>query len=227
MNNLKSTGFGLALIPFVAAGAIYKWIDQDGQTHYSDKPQSEITTETIEISPSPPWTTPELPREQPGASKPSEPSSRHQRAPAARSLPLGALGGLPKNLSSQFLETVSTGVAFNFENRTATYSISLKAKPSLPFGAYLELHFENPGEPDRHLIVGENWRGGPDDIFVISPEFRGIRCWNYEVTVYIYPDESKSHRLGVHRQTIQSRVNLDRVESLGDLLDAMRYGRCP
>lgn len=149
-----------------------------------------------------------------------------RNAVVRRSLPLSALGPLPPNESSEYIESRS-GILFNIQNLVGQFHITLKAKPKLPSGAYLVAHFENPANPDNPIVVGKVRQGSEEEVLILSPELKGIKCWNYEIVVYVYQDSSKSKLLGTHHQGIQSRVNLDKVKTAEDLLDAASSGNCP
>ena len=197
--------------------AIYKWVDEDGNIHYGESPPPE--REAQEIKPEAGPSMVEIERAQ----------ERLKRLQAAsRSLTLKALGPLPENVSSRYLATKSTGITtVNWKKRIAQYTIMLSAKPDLPFGAYLEAHFDNPADPGTPLVVRKLRQGGQQEIFIMSPEFKGLKCWNYGAVIYVYRGSNKSQLLGVHQQTIQSRINLENVKSLKDVLEAGKHGNCP
>jgi hypothetical protein len=144
-----------------------------------------------------------------------------------QSLTLSQLGPLPDNTVSDYLETVSTSFLVSFKKRSAQFTISLKARKSLPGGAYLEVHFPDPSDPGKKNIKSKVLATDNREAIFKSPAHRNIKCWNYEILVYVYRGNSKTKLLGVHRQVIQSRVNYARVKNATDLLSAMRTSRCP
>ena len=154
-----------------------------------------------------------------------EPPAEH------RSLPLSALGPLPSNASSEYVETLNTGVLVSWPELAQRFNIMLKPKASLPAGAYLEARFENPLDPNDPMVVGEVWQGTKQQILILSPELKGLKCWNYQVMVDIYSDESKEKLLGTHRQLIQSAANLDKVRGKAktseELVEMLSRGSCP
>jgi hypothetical protein len=145
----------------------------------------------------------------------------------AKSLPLSQLGPLPDNTVSKYLETLSTSVFGNPKQRSAGFSISLRARKGLPAGAYLEVHFPDPSDLDKKNIESKVLAAGETEAFFTSPENRDIKCWNYEVLVYIYRGDSKTKLLGTHRQVIQSRINYARIKDVRDYVRAARTGLCP
>jgi hypothetical protein len=98
----------------------------------------------------------------------------------------------------------------------------------MPAGAYLEARFPDPGYPDNHSIVGEPAPAEGDEITLLSPDSGDFKCWNYEVVVDVYRDDSKSTLLDSHKQTIQSRIDLSRVSSNDGVFDSLLTGsNCP
>jgi len=199
---------------------IYQWTDEHGKTHYSDeKPDSQeadkVDIEPTNVTPSTPYTE-------------KEPTSSDLKSQRPRSLPLDELGPLPESTSSQYVETLSSGVIVSgYTKGIARFSIGLEAKHGLPSGAYLEAHFENPLNPLNPLIVGDVRRGTQDVVIIGSPKIQGITCWNYQVEVFVYRGPSKTKLLEIHRQTIQSRINFNKIKSIDDFLNAASQSNCP
>jgi hypothetical protein len=151
----------------------------------------------------------------------------HERVMQSPSMTLSQLGPLPDNTVSEYIETVSTGISVKPEKLSAQFTIRLKARRGLPAGAYLEVHFPDPADINKKDIESKVLASGETQAFIISPAHRDIKCWNYEILVYVYRGASKTKLLGTHRQVIQSRVNYARVKDDMDLVSAMRNGRCP
>jgi hypothetical protein len=175
---------------------LYKWTDEEGNIHYSDMPpgQKKVQEIDIQISPSQPKSQSTI--EQLEESKTQQP---YRRSFEGSSAVLKDLGPLPENISSKYLITKSTGITIvNWKKGIAQYSIMLRAKPDLPYDAYLEAHFDNPKDSSTPLVVGKLRKGGQKEIFIMSPEFQGLKCWNYEAVIYVYRDKTKSQLLGVH-----------------------------
>jgi len=113
------------------------------------------------------------------------------------------------------------------EKLTAQYHIWLKPRNRVAKSAYLEVEFENPLDPKHPIRVGKALRGARE-AHLESPPMKGISCRNYLVTVRLFTNRSKARGnarpLGVHRQAVQSRVDLERVNSASEpfteLLDA-------
>ena len=154
-----------------------------------------------------------------------------------RSLTLQELGPLPPNASSEYLETVSSEwfAAMSsewfpaVEQSTAWYEIKLRARKTIAPGAVLLVQFENPENPDSPFQYETTWPEGERELLVSSPKIKTIKCWNYRVTVHVYRDGTKSEKLGTHQQTVQSNMNVARVDSLATLFQAKQSGRglCP
>jgi hypothetical protein len=143
-----------------------------------------------------------------------------------RSLTRRGLGPLPANESSAYAETYSSGIAFSFREHRAQFVVMLSAKASLPPDAYLEAYFPDPEDINNLVAVGKARRGA-DKLLITSPEFGSIKCWNYQVVVNIYSDASKAKPLGIHHQSIQSRVDFDRAKTAESPLQAVSSGNCP
>ncbi|RMH17565.1 MAG: DUF4124 domain-containing protein [Gammaproteobacteria bacterium] len=143
------------------------------------------------------------------------------------SLSFRELGPFPPNTSSKYLETIGSGYLIKADRMAFSFSISLKARRGLPYGAYLEARFDNPDEPDKPFVVGISRRGAQRKMTIMSPEFRNLRCRNYQVLISVYRGKSKSDLLGKHRQMIQSRINVDRIKKAEDYLIAgIKGGNC-
>ena len=152
---------------------------------------------------------------------------RDKKMVEPKSLTLSQLGPLPDNTVSEYLETVDASFLASFKSSKAQFTISLKARRGLPGGAYLEVHFPNPDDLEQKNIKSKVLAAGIREAIFKSPATGNIKCWNYEILVYVYQGESKTKLLGTHRQVIQSRVNYARVKNAKDMLSALRTGRCP
>jgi hypothetical protein len=217
---LRWVSFLVAVLSAAAgSAAIYKWIDDNGGVHYSEKPPRGEPTSEISIQPIPQYVEP-IPTPKSHVRARTEPKGRPSRS-------LQQLGPLPENKVSKYLETVSTGFATDAKRQEAQYSLMLKARSGLPFGAVLIVHFENPNDQENPFVKTVRRQGGDDELFVMSTRFKGLKCANYLVEIFIYRTSAKGRLLGTHRQFVQSRVNLDKVRSLMDLLNASRKGNCP
>ncbi len=211
--------FVFLLIPLstaVALAAVYKWTDDAGNTHYSERP------------PGGPAGHRELSIRSGSDVKQQERTSVLALPSKVRSLPLSKLGPLPDNSVSKYLYTKASGLAItDIENKLAMFSVTLGATPLLPHRAYLVVNFENPENANAPLIVEIERQFRQDEFLIESPALKSPKCWNYMVSVKIYRDKSKQVLVGEHRQYIQSRMNLDKTDTYEDVLDAARTGRCP
>jgi hypothetical protein len=138
------------------------------------------------------------------------------------------LDQLPENSSSDYINTGSTGIVFHIRELTGQFSIMLKSKPQLPLGAYLEAHFPDPANPTNSVVVGKVRRGAASELLILSPNLKGFKCGNYQVVVYVYRGKSKSVLLDTHEQSIQSKINLEKVKNPLDLVKAIAIdkGNC-
>lgn len=207
---------------------ICKWVDEHGVTHYAEDCPEDAEAERIEIEPPPS-------EAQVSAAKDRFEEMRKGRFVQGvtstsqgkyRSQALAKLGPLPENETSEFLITKSTGITFNAQRRDGQFSLTLEPR-GLPSGAVLEIQFPDPTDPARKVAVKEILQDDDTKMLVMSPSLTGFKCWNYEVEVFIYSDDTKSELLATHNQTIQSRVDLRSVKNNMDLISAMQESNCP
>jgi hypothetical protein len=144
-----------------------------------------------------------------------------------RSKSAPSLGPVPNNAVSQYLETLATGFSIDTAERTARYGIFLKVRQKLPRGATFDVCFANPTAPESPFMLTKQWDGRSKTIFLISPEFHGLRCGNHRITISIYDTADKRQLLGTHNQLVQSRIDLTRVRTIEDLGDTLEHGNCP
>ena len=213
-----------------------KWVDENGTVHYAETCPEYTDSTKIEIQ--------ALPSQEQvveadkryeefkkiiskhDSSKASEPSIHEHKG---RSLPLEELGSLPENTTSTYLITKGAYISLDFEkNDKGQFYLNLKARDNLPGGAYLEAHFPKPANADQKQIVGKKLRREGSEILMHSPKSSGFKCWNYEVEVFVYRDDSKDDLLDVHRQIIQSKFDQSLVKDVFDFSSRMsKGGICP
>ena len=212
-------GTCLFLVIFISFGGVYKWTDEEGNIHYGDTPPKQKKINEVDIKPAPPRPKLRL-----------TPLVQKKQHFEGQSLSFKELGPLPSNASSQYLTTQSSGVSIvNYKVGIAQFSISLKTGIGLPARAYFEAHFENPDNPGTPLIAGVSKEAGNPKIFIMSPGFKNLKCWNYQTVIYIYTDSTKNKLLGTHKQAIQSKINIAKVKplTLMNILLTMSTGNCP
>ena len=203
-----------------------KWVDENGATHYAETcPENIDSTEIVIQAPPPQEQVEEVVRSSEQLLEKRK--ARNEKRVAAPSLSLDQLGPLPDSESSEYLTTTGTGILMNTQELVGQISISLKAKPRLPRGAYLEAYFPNPVSPSNPAVIGEVFEIVASEVVILSPESKGFKCWNYEVVVFVYRDTSKGELLGIHHQTVQARVDMNKVRNVDELLMAMAHGNCP
>ncbi|MDH3903893.1 MAG: DUF4124 domain-containing protein [Xanthomonadales bacterium] len=214
----------------VANGEMCKWVDENGTIHYAEKCPEAVDSVKVEIQPPPSQA------QMAEAERRSTESRRilsDRKSPATndgrvRSLTLEELGPLPKNTTSTYLITKATGVNFDKDDK-GQFNLSLKARNSLPPGAYLETHFPIPGSEAQKQIVEKKSVHKGDEFLLLSEKNSAFKCWNYLVEVFVYADDSKKELLDVHQQTIQCRFDHDLFK--GDIIDFAKGmssgGICP
>ena len=214
-----------------APAEIYKWFDSEGKVHFSDRPPATEKAEKLGIStkyPKTPGTTPSdfghppsaLPAETLTTPKKTGGNSKNLSSSSS----LKELGPLPKNSVSKYLKTTNTWVSYNWKKHRVKFHLTLKARNGLPFGAYLEAHFDNPQNPGSPIVVGKVRLGGQQEITLSTPEVEHVVCHNYSVLVLVYDNKDKHKLLGKHHQVIQSRINIDEINSARELIEGLRKG---
>jgi hypothetical protein len=228
----------LALIGFVAviaatdatSGDLCKWIDEHGTVHYAESCPDDVNSITVEVQPPPSQAqVAEAERRSADSQKllSERKSSKHSSSEMEDSLPLEELGPLPENTVSTYLKTTGTGVNLNTEGQ-GQFTLFLEARNGMPNGAYLEAHFPVPGSAGQKQVVEKKSVSVGDVVVLLSDESSNFKCWNYQVEVFVYADESKTELLDVHQQTIQSKFDNDLLE--GDIIEfavGMSSSSCP
>lgn len=218
----------LLFLAMATLGAsIYKWVDEQGKTVYSDKPPHGKAAQPVNIAPQPPKEVLEQAQQELEKQRQRLRADREQESSKLRGTSEHStqLGPLPPNATSEYLATKGTGISYDFNSGrlVAKYWISVQARSDIPVGAYLEFRFENPADQGNPFIVSRTvrvTRNIKDDVLSAwSPEVEGLKCRNYEVLVEVYESEKKARLLGSHRQLIQSRVDTARIHSKEQIFD--------
>jgi hypothetical protein len=203
-----------------------KWVDENGVVHYADTCPENVDSAKVETA-APPSQSQVKEADKRFEQLQEKRKARKESTSAQPSLSLTQLGPLPENESSKYLTTTGTGILMDFQELVGQFTIHLKAKRSLSPGAYLEAHFPNPASSSNPAVVGKLLEKDAAEIFILAPKSKGFKCWNYEVEVFVYRDSAKSLLLDTHHQSIQSRVDLDKVRNGEELLKATLQGNCP
>ena len=202
----------------LADGEVYRWVDKDGNVHYSDKAPVDCVPERIETDPAP--STEDVERAQARQKKLiSEFEHEQGRSP-------GNGGGyegppLPDNTVSEYLETEGIGWAFDFEGKKvpAQYTLMLKPRPALPAGAYLETYFIDPATGKSSIIAGEKCNGN-ETIYIESPVLPFLTCGYYKATVLVFRHETSLRPLGAHVQWALSSLDTREITTAEQLVEA-------
>lgn len=214
--------------PEPASGEGYcKWTDGDGIVHYAEECPDTVDSTVVETRDEQSGIGTEI---DPGGRRPGSPGSGRYEAISIeprhyRSLPLDKLGPLPPHVESEYLKTHEPNFAVTTPELTGRLVLFLEALDTVPEGAWVEAAFPDPADIGRVDRVGKSV--GPGQKFMLeSPPSKDLKCWNYTVDVSVYSDPGKSERIGVHRQVIQSRVDLALARSSEDALQGVTRGFC-
>lgn len=249
---------GLSIVVFLALTAgtqatVYKWVDEKGVTHYTDKPPPSRPSKAIEPAP-----TPSVPSA-PASGKSLEEQEREfqkrrterEKAKAAKppaaakaTKPPDAAPSAPTQLtSSKYLRTTRTWV--NYEMRhgvlSGTIGLAVEAKEENPAAVWMEVKFEippsgtrarglrdNPDPPLTVVVLPDLVRIAPNDELILeSPLAEALRCRPYSVDIEIYADRAGREPIGEHVQRVSGWVNGLKVRSDVQLQEALGApGKC-
>lgn len=210
-----------------AGAQMCKWVDVDGSVHYAEKCPPGVDGSQVQLQAPP--TAEEIQAAEQRAAAASR-RLRTQQPAAARpgkSLSLHELGPLPDNASSRYLTTVSTGILTSTRDLNAQFTLTLRANPALPAGAWVEVRFPDPDSPGSTHAQGETVERSGAEITFTAPAAKDFRCMNYEVEALVFEDATGQTLLGTHRQTIQSRLDMSGVRNAADLVMGMAGRFCP
>jgi hypothetical protein len=207
---------------------VYKWVDEHGVVHYTDRPPAGRECREVDLPRPLPPTGGEL---QPGPYEQAieEQKARKRVKEAGLSPPHGA--GLPRvpmpeSEVSPYFETVSSGISWSTETLCGRFRLTLKPAATLPTVFRVEAHFPDPGDSARERVVSTRGSQSDGRIVLESPRLRGFECKNYRVVVNVFDPRDLETPIGAHYQFIQSTIDLDKVHSAEQLLRAMLHGNC-
>jgi hypothetical protein len=208
-----------AVLVDAASGDLCKWKDEYGTVHYAERCPEGVNSVAVEIQ-APPSRALVAEAEKRSAETKKLLGERkppsYSKSEKDRSLSLEELGPLPDNTTSTYLKTTGSGINLGADGK-GQFDLFLEARNSMPRGAYLEAHFPVPGSTGHKQVIEKESVNKGDRISLISDKSSKFKCWNYQVEVFVYANESKAELLDVHQQTIQSRFDNDLIT--GDLAD--------
>lgn len=208
-------------------GEYCKWTDENGVVHFTEEcPDNSksaiVTTQDVRTESQIRAAEEHL---KSLMVKPSQFGKSTGQTQRYRSLPKGKLGPLPPNNVSGYLKTTGANYSLNNQTLRGNFVLFLEARENVPEGAWVEAAFPNPSDIDKFDLIGKSV--GPNQKFMLeSPPTRDLKCWNYLVQVGVFSDSSKKNLMGIHRQVIQSHVNLGLVKNSDDLVLGVTSGLC-
>jgi hypothetical protein len=137
-------GFALVLAGSMALAQAYRWVDENGVIHYSDRPQPGA--EEVELESPPAATIPPRPRARPG------------RTPSGAS---GLEGDAEVTVGYDTLEIASPAAEETLWNIGGVLSVSLDLQPDLKQGHQVRVYFDGNPQPvnSTQFQLQEVWRG--------------------------------------------------------------------
>ena len=203
------------------AQKVYRWVDRQGQVHFSDVPADDAPATEVPCAPAPTSRQVDEARQRAERERHAVAAAAAARAQRDAARWPGKASGVPaepllENATSQYMRTLGTGVTCDERQSSRllhTFVLQLWVHPDVPVGAYLEAEFENQLDGRKPLRAGAELRapGFPEvkaqEVSLVSPPFDTVRCRNYEVVVRLYRGRTARELLGTHRQQIRSRVD--------------------
>jgi hypothetical protein len=209
------------------AGEFCKWTDENGVVHYAEKCPDDVKSAIVDTQDNRIGSPIGEAGENTNSllSNPSQFGKSAGQNQRYRSLPKEKLGPVPPNYVSAFLKTAGANYKVNRQTLRGNFVLFLQARENIPKGAWLEAVFPNPSDINEFDRVGTSV--GPNQkVMLESPPSRDLKCWNYLVQVGVFSDSSKKKLISIHRQVIQSQVNLDLVKNSDDLVLGVTTGLC-
>lgn len=219
--------FSLVATVSALGGEYCKWTDESGVVHYAEKCPDNVSSVSVTTQNERNESQIKSAEENTKSllSRPSQFGESTGQSQRYRSLPKEKLGSLPPNNTSDFLKTTGANYSLNSKTLKGNFVLFLEARKNVPKEAWVEAAFPNPSNIDKVELVGKTV--GPNQKFMLESSFtRDLKCWNYLIQVGIFSDSSKKTLLGIHRQVIQSHVNLDLVKNSTDLVSGVTTGLC-
>jgi len=179
---------------------VYKWVDKDGNVHYSDSPPSDVITEEIKPPPAPSndnirrtQARTDLLIEQQRASADQRAQVREEtkRLPDMFACCGGLVSGprdlrLPDTVSSKYLRGKGTGWHVDIEKFEVTPNISFQVSEEVRRdGVYVEARFPNPGRGADFYHGAHAQRG--ERLFLTGEPSVNYECGTpYVIQVRVY-----------------------------------------
>lgn len=131
-------------------------MDDSGQIHYSEEPPEDHTSSELELQQGPTEEETRAAQQKLDIIRQEMEESLGSRTRERRHI--NRLGPLPNNASSHYLDTVSTGIHYDLEDMSASLSVVVRIKDSVPSGVlYIETAFSNPADPHSPIVTGKKW----------------------------------------------------------------------
>lgn len=124
-------------------------------------------------------------------------------------------------VQSEYFKSTTGGFGIRFESRELYYSLFINIIKSFAQTVFAEIRYENPESPSLPIIQQKVIRPEDKELDLSSPSILGLKKgFDYEVTVLVYTDESKTKLLTEHKQKIKALVD---QRYLGDWDGTLKY----
>jgi len=119
-------------------------------------------------------------------------------------LSLAAVARTPKPVTSAFFVTQAGGFISNSPDPAVSYTLTLRVLDTLARPAYLQVEYENPGDPDNPDLQYLEVQAGQQTVDLKSRFFSGARNRkSYRVVVEVFSDKAMKSKIGEHVQKIE------------------------
>jgi len=165
---------------------VYKWVDKDGNVHYSDSPPSDVITEEIKPPPAPSNDNIRRTQARTDLLIEQQRASADQRAQVREETKRLADFRLPDTVSSKYLRGKGTGWYVDIEKFEVTPNISFQVSEEVRRdGVYVEARFPNPGRGADFYDGAHAQRG--DRLFLTGEPSVNYECGTpYVIQVRVY-----------------------------------------
>ena len=239
----------------VMGADLYKWVDEEGVTHYSDTPAGQQKAQKLDIKPvlTPgPEVAKPLPKtwqeqEQELQKHRAERERKERQARAAVVADDGAATFRAPLKAGRYVTTTSTSVSYAMRGDVlcGRLQLTIKGNPTIEREAWLKAVFlvplsdmrdtmllTNPDPLRQAVNVPEDGllriRPG-EEVSIQTPEVAHLRCVYYEADILIFRDDRGSELLEEHIQGITGWIDGTKVRSSSQLnaaLDSANGKKC-
>ena len=122
----------------------------------------------------------------------------------------------PKPSTSEYLVTEGAGFLMH-KGEGVIYAMTFAVRKEIQQTLYVTVVYENPSDSKSPLVVGASITPGQKELLSESPGIPAIKNGKtYQVEVYLFSDEARTHQVGKHKQDVLFQVPKG-MESIYDI----------